>query len=225
MRRPFLLLSLLCLAPVPLHAQGFCSDLNGTELDRCREDYYANIDAILGIVLRRALEGRPVAEQARIRQEQALWATRRTRISGVTRARPKPAAQKLDTLITLTEARIGELGTQALPRAPWLVGILPGGGNGADSLAEVLSMRNDAWRFATFEEEWMASGHDSYAGQDSIGAFHPTTGHGVTVLYAGDDGWSVIISSDDVTKLCGMFRGSIDPQNPNLTAEGKIVCW
>lgn len=225
MRRPLFLLLLSVLAAAPLHAQGFCSDLSGPELDHCREDYYANADAIMAIVLRRALEGRPAGEQSRIRQEQTLWTARRARLSGVTRARPAPAAQKLDTLIALTEARIGELGALALAKAPWLVGVLPGGANGGDSLAEVLSMRNDVWRFATFEEEWMASGHEVYAGQDSIGGFHPTTGHGVTVLYAGDDGWSVIISSDDVSKLCGMFRGSIDPQNPNLTAEGKIVCW
>lgn len=225
MRRPLLLTILFAATAAPLHAQGFCSDLSGPERDQCREDYYASADAILGIVLRRSLEGRTVAEQGRIRQDQAAWMARRTRLSGVTRARPRPVTAKLDTLIAVTESRINELGTLALPRAPWLVALLPGGADPADSTAELLSMRNDVWRFASWEEEWMAAGHDAYAGQDSLATFHPTTGHGVTVLYAADDGWSVIISSDDVTKLCGMFRGSIDPQNPNLTTEGKVVCW
>ena len=224
MRRLLPLLFVLAIA-VPLHAQGFCSDLSGPELDSCREDYYANADAILGVVLRRALEGGSRAEQGRIRQEQTAWVARRTRLAGVTRARPRPAAAKLDTLIALTEARIDELGTFALPRAPWLVGLFPGGANGADSLAELLSMRNDVWRFATWEEGWIQAGHSAYAGQDSITSFRPTTGHGVTVLYAGEEGWSAIITSDDVSKLCGMFRGVSDPQNPNLTEEGKVTCW
>lgn len=225
MRRPFLPLLILLLTAAPLHAQGFCSDLSGPELDRCRDDYYASSDAILGIVLRRALEGRTAGEQSRIRQEQTLWLARRTRLSGVTRVRPRPPAAKLDTLIALTEARINELGALALPKAPWLVALFPGGANGADSLAEVLSMRNDAWRFATWEEGWMQAGHTVYAGQDSVGSFHPTTGHGVTILYAGEDGWSVIITSDDVSTLCGMFRGEIDPQNPHLTESGVVACW
>jgi len=224
MRRP-ILLSLLLLSAAPLAAQGFCSDLSGPELDRCREDYYQNADAILTLVLRRALEGRPAAEQGRVRQEQVAWVAKRNRLSGVTRARPHPAVAKLDTLIAITEARIGELGQLALPKAPWLVALFPGGAEGADSLAEVISMRNDAWRFATWEEGWIAAGHKAYAGQDSIGTFRPTTGHGVTVLLANEEGWSAIITSDDLGTLCGMFRGVTDPENPNLTEEGRVICW
>lgn len=223
--RQVLVLLILALSAAPAAAQGFCSDLSGPELDRCREDYYQSADAILTLVMRRALEGRPPAEQARVRQEQAAWAARRTRLAGVTRARPRPAAAKLDTLITITEARIGELGQLALPSAPWLVALFPGGAEGADSLAEVRSMRNDVWRFATWEEGWIAAGHDAYAGQDSIVSFRPTTGHGVTVLVATEEGWSAIITSDDLGTLCGMFRGEIDPGNPNLTEEGRVLCW
>lgn len=216
---------LLLLIASPVAAQGFCSDLSGPDLDRCRMDYYENADAVLGIVYRRALEGLPVPAQSRLRQEQTAWAARRTRLAGVTRARPKPAVTKLDTLISATESRINELGPKALARAPWLVGILPSGASGADTLADVISMRNDVWRFASWEEAWVHAGHDGYAGQDSIAAFKPTTGHAVTVLFASEDGWSAIVTSDGSSTLCGMFRGDVESQDPNLVEEGKVTCW
>ncbi|HVX87591.1 MAG TPA: lysozyme inhibitor LprI family protein [Gemmatimonadales bacterium] len=225
MRRSWILLFLLGFGATRAEAQGFCSDLSGPDLDRCREDYYASADAALTIVLRRALEAVPPAAQTRLRQEQAAWAARRTRLAGTTRARPRIAVTKYDTLIAVTEARINELGGQALARAPWLVAILPGGAAGGDSVAEAISMRNDVWRFAGWQEAWMHAGHTVYAGQDSIGSFRPTTGHAVTVLYAGDDGWSAIVTSDTSPALCGMFRGDIDPQDPNLVEEGKVTCW
>lgn len=209
----------------PLAAQGFCSDLSGPELDRCRQDYYENADAVLGIVYRRALEGLTVPAQSRLRQEQTAWVARRTRLAGVTRARPKPAVTKLDTLVSVTESRINELGPKALERAPWLVGILPGGAAGGDSLAEVISMRNDVWRFASWEEAWVQAGHDGYAGQDSIAEFKPTTGHAITVLFASEDGWSAIVTSDGSSTLCGMYRGDVESQDPNLVEEGKVACW
>ena len=223
MRRfPLLLLSLIA---SPVAAQGFCSDLSGPDLDRCRQDYYQSADAALAIVFRRALEGVTGPGAARLRQEQTAWTARRTRLSGVTRARPAIPAAKYDTLIALTEARINELGGQALIRAPWLVAILPGGAAGGDTLAEAISMRNDVWRFASWQEGWMHAGHTSYAGQDSIGTFRPSTGHAVTVLHAGEDGWSAIITSDTSPALCGMYRGDIESQDPNLIEEGKVTCW
>lgn len=221
-RLPFLVLSLLA---TPAAAQGFCSDLSGPDLDRCRQDYYQSADAALTIVYRRALEGAAGPNAARLRQEQTAWAARRTRLSGVTRQRPAIQASRLDTLIGVTEARINELGGQALTRAPWLVAILPGGAAGGDTLAEAISMRNDVWRFASWQEAWIHAGHTVYAGQDSIGGFRPTTGHAVTVLYAGDDGWSAIVTSDTSPALCGMYRGDIEPQDPNLTEEGRVTCW
>ena len=229
-RLPLLLLSLTSLSlsawlATPLAAQGFCSDLSGPDLDRCRQDYYQSADAALAIVFRRALEGVTGPTAARLRQEQTAWTARRTRLSGVTRARPAIAPAKYDTLIGLTEARINELGGQALTRAPWLVAILPGGAAGGDTLAEAISMRNDVWRFAGWQEAWMHAGHTSYAGQDSIGTFRPTTGHAVTVLYAGEDGWSAIVTSDTSPALCGMYRGDIESQDPNLIEEGKVSCW
>ena len=216
---------LLLLIASPVAAQGFCSDLSGPDLDRCRQDYYENADAVLGIVYRRALEGLTVPAQSRLRQEQTAWVARRTRLAGVTRARPKPAVTKLDTLISVTESRINELGPKALARAPWLVGILPNGASGADTLADVIAMRNDVWRFASWEEAWVHAGHDGYAGQDSIASFKPTTGHAVTVLFADEDGWSAIVTSDGSSTLCGMFRGDVESQDPNLTEEGKVTCW
>lgn len=224
MRRPPLIL-LLSLCATPLAAQGFCSDLSGPELDRCRQDYYESTDGVLAIVYRRALEGASAAVQSRLRQEQTAWTARRSRLSGVTRQRPRIAPAKFDTLITVTEARINELGGQALARAPWLVAILPGGAAGGDSLAEAISMRNDVWRFASWQEGWLHAGHDEYAGQDSVGSFRPTSGHAVSVLYAGMDGWSAIITSDNGPTLCGMFRGDIEPQDPNLMEEGRVTCW
>lgn len=216
---------LVLLAASPLAAQGFCSDLSGPDLDRCRQDYYESADAVLGIVYRRALEALTPPAQSRLRLEQAAWASRRTRLSGVTRARPRPAASKLDTLISITESRINELGPRALERSPWLVGILPGGTAGGDSLAEVISMRNDVWRFASWEEAWILAGHEGYAGQDSIAGFRPTTGHAITVLSASEDGWSAIVTSDGSSTLCGMFRGDIEPEDPNLVEEGRVTCW
>jgi uncharacterized protein YecT (DUF1311 family) len=224
MRRLPLLL-LFSLAASPVTAQGFCADLSGSDLDRCRQDYYQSADAALAIVFRRALEGASGPSAARLRQEQTAWTARRTRLSGVTRARPAIPAAKYDTLIGLTEARINELGQQALTKAPWLVAILPGGAAGGDTLAEAISMRNDVWRFAGWQEAWMHAGHESYAGQDSIGTFRPTTGHAVTVLYAGEDGWSAIITSDTSPALCGMYRGDIESQDPNLIEEGQVICW
>lgn len=224
MRRLPLLL-LLSLAAPPVAAQGFCSDLSGPDLDRCRQDYYESADGVLAIVFRRALEGATAAGQTRLRQEQTAWSARRTRLAGTTRQRPRIAATKLDTVIAVTEARINELGGQALTQAPWLVAILPGGAAGGDTLAEALSMRNDVWRFAAWQEAWMHAGHTSYAGQDSIATFRPTTGHAVTVLYAGEDGWSAIVTSDTSPALCGMFRGDIESQDPNLIEEGKVSCW
>lgn len=219
-------MAILVLAlPRPLAAQGFCSDLSGPDLDRCRQDYYESADAILGIVLRRALEGRPPAEASRIRQEHTAWLTRRRRLSGTTQARPRIAAAKYDTLISLTESRINELGMLGMQRAPWLVGLFPSGANGSDSLADVLSMRNDVWRFATWQEGWMQAGNDKYATQDEIGTFRPTTGHAITVLFASEEGWSAIITSDATQTLCGMYRGEVDPQDPNLSEEGKVGCW
>ena len=227
---PLLVLSVASLAlsasiASNLSAQGFCSDLSGPELDRCRQDYYESADAVLGIVYHRALEGLTPPAQSRLRQEQTAWAARRTRLAGVTRAHPKPAVAKLDTLIGLTESRINELGPKALERSPWLVGILPGGAAGGDSLAEVISMRNDVWRFASWEEAWMQAGHDGYAGQDSIAAFKPTTGHAITVLFASEDGWSAIVTSDGSGTLCGMYRGDVESQDPKLVEEGKVACW
>lgn len=229
-RLPLLLLSLASLAlsagvATPVAAQGFCSDLSGPDLDRCRQDYYESADGVLTIVFRRALEGATPAGQTRLRQEQTAWTARRTRLAGTTRQRPRIAVAKFDTLIVVTEARINELGGQALARAPWLVAILPGGAAGGDTLAEAISMRNDVWRFAGWQEAWMHAGHTSYAGQDSIGTFRPTTGHAVTVLYASEDGWSAIVTSDTSPALCGMYRGDIEPQDPNLTEEGKVICW
>ena len=219
------LLILLSLLPAPLLAQGFCSDLSGPDLDGCRMDYYQHVDAVLSIVYRRALEGATPAAQTRLRQEQGAWAARRTRLSGVTRQRPRPAAAKFDTLIAVTESRINELGQAAMAKAPWLVGILPGGTAGGDSLAEVISMRNDVWRFASWQEGWMQNEHTAYAGQDDINEFRPTAGHAITVLFAGEEGWSAIVTSDGSGILCGMFRGDIDPQDPNLLEEGKVTCW
>jgi len=216
---------LLLLIASPLAAQGFCSDLSGPELDRCRQDYYETADAVLGIVYHRGLEGLTPAAQSRLRQEQTAWTARRTRLAGVTRARPKPAVTKLDTLISVTESRINELGPKALERAPWLVGILPSGTAGGDSLADVILMRNDVWRFASWEEAWIHAGHDGYAVQDSIASFRPTTGHAVTVLFASEDGWSAIVTSDGSSTLCGMYRGDIEAQDPNLVEEGKVLCW
>ena len=209
----------------PLAAQGFCSDLSGPDLDRCRQDYYENADAVLGVVYRRAVEGLTPQAQSRLRQEQTAWTARRTRLAGVTRARARPAVTKLDTLISLTESRINELGPKALERAPWLVGILPSGAAGADTLADVISMRNDVWRFASWEEAWVHAGHEAYAGQDSIAAFKPTTGHAITVLFASEDGWSAIVTSDGSGTLCGMFRGDVESQDPNLLEEGRVTCW
>ncbi|HWA41299.1 MAG TPA: lysozyme inhibitor LprI family protein [Gemmatimonadales bacterium] len=225
MRRYWSLLLLLGFGAARAEAQGFCSDLSGPDLDRCREDYYASADAALTIVFRRALEAATPAAQSRLRQEQTAWNARRTRLAGTTRARPRIAVAKYDTLISVTEARINELGGRALASAPWLVAILPGGVAGGDSVAEAISMRNDVWRFAGWQEAWMHAGHTAYAGQDSIGSFRPTTGHAVTVLYAGEDGWSAIITSDTSPALCGMFRGDIDSQDPNLVEEGKVSCW
>jgi uncharacterized protein YecT (DUF1311 family) len=224
---PFVLAAaaLSILSASSLAAQGFCSDLSGPEVDRCRQDYYENADAVLGIVYRRALEGLAAPAQSRLRQEQAAWAARRTRLAGVTRARPKPAPARLDTLIGVTESRINELGPKALERAPWLVGILPNGAAGGDSLADVIAMRNDVWRFASFEESWVHAGHEAYAGQDSITPFRPTTGHAVTVLFASADGWSAIVTSDGSSTLCGMFRGDVEAQDPNLVEEGRVTCW
>ncbi len=219
---PSLVLSLVA---SPLVAQGFCSDLSGPDLDGCRRDYYQNADGVLAIVYRRALEGLAPAAQSRLRQEQAAWVARRIRLSGVTRQRTQPVAARLDTLIGVTEARISELGQAALAKAPWLVGILPGGAAGGDSLAEVISMRNDVWRFASWQEAWMHAGHDDYAGQDDITEFRPTTGHAITVLVASAEGWSAIVTSDASSTLCGMFRGDVDPQDPNLEEEGRVTCW
>ena len=53
MRRPLCFVFLLLLAawaPRPLAAQGFCADLSGPDLDRCREDYYENANAVLAVV-------------------------------------------------------------------------------------------------------------------------------------------------------------------------------
>ena len=223
MRRSPLLFLLLIASP--LAAQGFCSDLSGPDLDRCRQDYYQSADVALAIVYRRALEGATGPGATRLRQEQTVWAARRTRLSGVTRQRPTIAAARYDTLIAVTEARINELGGQALTKAPWLVAILPGGAAGGDTLAEAISMRNDVWRFAGWQEAWINAGHIGYAGQDSIGSFRPTTGHAVTVLYAGEDGWSAIVTSDNSPALCGMYRGDIESQDPNLIEEGRVTCW
>jgi uncharacterized protein YecT (DUF1311 family) len=219
---PSLLLSLIA---SPLIAQGFCSDLSGPDLDGCRRDYYQNADGVLSIVYRRALEGMTAPQQSRLRQEQTAWAARRTRLAATTRARPQPAAAKLDTLIAVTEARITELGGAALAKAPWLVGILPNGASGGDSLAEAISMRNDVWRFAGWQEAWVHAGNESYAGQDQIGSFRPTTGHAITVLFASVGGWSAIVTSDASNTLCGMFRGDIEEKDPNLVEEGKVTCW
>lgn len=216
---------LLSLVAAPLAAQGFCSDLSGPDLDGCRRDYYQNVDAVLSIVYRRALEGMAAPAQIRLRQEQTAWGARRTRLSGVTRQRPQPAAAKYDTLIAVTEARISELGQAALVKAPWLVGIFPSGATGGDSLAEAVSMRNDVWRFATWQEQWMHTGNEAYAGQDDIRTFRPTTGHAITVLFASADGWSAIVTSDASNTLCGMFRGDIEPQDPNLEEQGVVTCW
>ena len=225
MRRYWTLLLLLGFGATRAEAQGFCADLSGADLDRCRQDYYESADGVLSIIYRRALEAATPAAQTRLRQEQAAWSARRTRLAGTTRQRPRIAAARYDTLIAVTEARINELGGRALAIAPWLVAILPGGAAGGDSLAEAISMRNDVWRFAGWQEAWLQAGHAAYAGQDSIGSFRPTTGHAVTVLYASEDGWSAIVTSDTSPALCGMYRGDIDPLDPNLTEEGKVTCW
>jgi uncharacterized protein YecT (DUF1311 family) len=222
--RPLLPLAIVLFSS-PLVGQGFCSDLSGPDLDGCRRDYYQNADGVLSIVYRRALEGMAAPQQARLRQEQTAWTARRTRLAATTRARPQPAATRLDTLIAVTEARITELGSAAMAKAPWLIGILPSGASGGDSLAEAISMRNDVWRFAGWQEAWVHAGHESYAGQDDIRTFRPTTGHAITVLFASGSGWSAIVTSDASNTLCGMFRGDIEEKDPNLVEEGRVTCW
>ena len=98
-----LVLSLLAVSPLAVSAQGFCSDLSGPDLDRCRVDYHANLDGVMAIVLRRALEGKPAALQGRIRQEQAAWVTARNRAGGITPQRRTPPAARMDTVIKLTD--------------------------------------------------------------------------------------------------------------------------
>jgi hypothetical protein len=227
--RSTLVSAVLFLAPLPtgpLAAQGFCSDLSGPDLDRCRVDYHANLDGVMAIVLRRALEGKPTALQSRIRQEQAAWVSARNRAGGITPQRRTPTAARMDTVIKLTESRITELGQQALGTAPWLIGLLLGGGGSpTDSVTDVIAMRNDLWRFAAWQEGWIQGGEPEYAKQGQIGSFRPTTGHAISVLHASEGGWSAIVTSDLSNAICGMFRGQVESGDQNLEVEGRVTCW